>query len=125
MTEDGGLFLPCCYGYASTIRRAQGADLVQGCIFFDQRRFAAGRGYGYVAVSRFQSQGGCFLYGKLRRSDFLPVGDAKEDELLERSLDSQSTDEEDFGMEQAFHDSDIEYDFRQHDSIEFGSSDFA
>ena len=28
MTDaDGGTFLPCCYGYATTIRRAQGADL--------------------------------------------------------------------------------------------------
>ena len=42
MEEDGALFLPCCYGYATTIRRAQGASLVQGCIWFNQKRYAAG-----------------------------------------------------------------------------------
>ena len=31
MEEDGQLFLPCCYGYSTTIRRAQGASLEQGC----------------------------------------------------------------------------------------------
>ena len=31
MEEDGQLFLPCCYGYSTTIRRAQGASLDQGC----------------------------------------------------------------------------------------------
>ena len=31
MEEDGQLFLPCCYGYSTTIRRAQGASLKQGC----------------------------------------------------------------------------------------------
>ena len=42
MEEDGNLFLPCCYGYATTIRRAQGASLAQGCLWFNQRRYAAG-----------------------------------------------------------------------------------
>ena len=52
MEEAGQIFLPVCYGYATTIRRAQGADLYQGCIYMDQKK-RAGRGYGYVAVSRF------------------------------------------------------------------------
>ena len=43
MLEDGAVFLPCCYGYATTIRRAQGASLQMGCIYFDQHRHAAGR----------------------------------------------------------------------------------
>ena len=60
MEEEGQLFLPCCYGYATTVRKAQGASLDQGCIFFDQKRRAAGRGYGYVAVSRFKAGAGCF-----------------------------------------------------------------
>ena len=34
-----------------------------------------GRGYGYVAVSRFKRRAGVYLYGKLRRTDFLPVGE--------------------------------------------------
>ncbi len=63
MEEDGQLFLPCCYGYATTVRKAQGASLDQGCIFFDQKRRAAGRGYGYVAVSRFKTGAGCFVFG--------------------------------------------------------------
>ena len=33
MEEDGARFLPCCYGYTTTIRRAQGADLYHGCIY--------------------------------------------------------------------------------------------
>ena len=75
MEENGALFLPCCYGYATTIRRAQGASLEQGCLWFNQRRFAAGRGYGYVGVSRFKRRTGVYLFGKLRRTDFLPVGE--------------------------------------------------
>ena len=62
MEEDGSRFLPCCYGYGTTIRRAQGASLVQGCLWFDQHKHAAGRGYGYVGVSRFRS-GDCGLAG--------------------------------------------------------------
>ena len=42
MEEDGMLFLPCCYGFATTIRRAQGASLSSGCIWFNQKRHAAG-----------------------------------------------------------------------------------
>ena len=34
-----------------------------------------GRGYGYVAVSRFKVRTGVYVYGKLRRTDFLPVGE--------------------------------------------------
>jgi hypothetical protein len=102
MEEDGGRFLPCCYGYATTIRRAQGASLDLGCLYFDQRRHHAGRGYGYVGVSRFKTRAGCILFGKLRVTDFLPVGEAKEDEVLERGVQSETSDEEERGMEHAF-----------------------
>ena len=91
MEEDGQRFLPCCYGYATTIRRAQGADLFHGAIYFDQKK-TAGRGYGYVAVGRFKLRQGCFLYGRLRRTDFLPVGEEQADEVFERDVESQSTD---------------------------------
>ena len=74
MREHGETFLPCCYGYATTIRRAQGADLHHGCIYMDQLKRVAARGYAYVACSRFKSKAGCHLYGHLRVSDFLPVG---------------------------------------------------
>ncbi len=103
MEEEGAVFLPCCYGYATTIRRAQGASLDHGCIYFDQHKFAAGRGFGYVAVSRFKSRAGCHLYGKLRRTDFLPVGEEKESEILKREYDSASSNDEDGkGLEFAF-----------------------
>ena len=43
MDEDGRRFLPCVYGYATTIRRAQGMSVYQGRIYFDQKGRAAGR----------------------------------------------------------------------------------
>ena len=105
MEENGGGFLPCCYGYATTIRRAQGADMHHGCVYFDQLKRPAARGYGYVACSRFKSRGGCYVYGKLRRSDFLPVGDEKPDEVLQRGYESVSSQDEDGrGDEYAFAD---------------------
>ena len=107
MEEGGCRFLPCCYGYATTIRRAQGASLSMGCIFFDQKKRPAGRGYGYVAVSRFRSQGGCFLYGHKRRTDFLPVGGNPEDEVCERGYESVTDDDEEgCGLEYAMGDDD-------------------
>ena len=94
MEEKGQRFLPLTYGYATTVRRAQCASLDMGCIYFDQKKRAAGRGYGYVAVSRFKSREGCFLFGKLRQTDFLPVGEGKESEILDRGVLSESTDSE-------------------------------
>ena len=88
-------FLPCIYGYATTIRRAQGASLDHGCLYFDQQWHHAGRGYGYVGASRFRSREGCFLYGRIRRTDFLPVGEPQEHEVLQRSIESESSDEDD------------------------------
>ena len=58
MEEAGERFLPCCYGYATTIRRVQGASLHVGCLYFDQKYHHAGRGYGYVGVSRFRTRKG-------------------------------------------------------------------
>ena len=50
------------------------------------------------------SHGGpCFIYGKLRRTDFLPVGEPKPEEILERGYESvDSDDEEGKGLEYAF-----------------------
>ena len=108
MEEGGERFLPCCYGYATTIRRAQGADLHHGCMYFDQP-MPAGRGYGYVAASRFKTRGGCFIYGKLRRTDFLPVGLPKPDEVLERGYESIDSDDDDGkGLEYAFDADDLD-----------------
>ena len=66
-------------------------------------RSLSGRGYGYVAVSRFSSRLGCHLYGRIRRTDFLPVGEDRDDEVLEREYDSvDSSDDEDRGMQYNF-----------------------
>ena len=97
MEENGIKFLPCCYGYATTIRRAQGSSLDHGCVYFENKRHHAGRGYAYVAISRFRSRAGCHLYGKLRQTDFLPVGIDRDDEVWERgdmSMDSGSSEYE-------------------------------
>ena len=98
MEEEGRRFLPCCYGYATTIRRAQGCGFHHGCIYVDLKKYPAARGYGYVAVSRFISRKGCYLYGKLRRTDFLPVGEERDDEVLEWGWDSvTSSDDSEHG----------------------------
>ena len=53
-----------------------------------------------MAVSRFVSRKGCNLNGKLRRTDFLPVGEEKEDEVLERGWDLEtSSDNSEHGMQ--------------------------
>jgi hypothetical protein len=60
-------------------------------------------GYGYVAASRFKSRQGCYVFGKLRRSDFLPAGAEKEDDVTERGYESvSSSDSDGCGLEQAF-----------------------
>jgi hypothetical protein len=43
------LFLPCTYGYATTIRRAQGSSLYLGALYFDHS-FPPEIGYGYVGI---------------------------------------------------------------------------
>ena len=96
MEEKGMTFLPCCYGYATTIRRAQGASLDIGCLYFDQKKHFAGRGYAYVGVSRFRTREGCHLYGVLRQSDFLPVGADKEEEHWERGYDSLNSSDSEY-----------------------------
>ena len=61
MEEEGQIFLPGCYGYATTTRRAQGSSLDTGCLYFDQRRHHAGRGYGYLCRREpLQNSSGCF-----------------------------------------------------------------
>ena len=46
--------------------------MVQGAIYFDHC-YPAERGYGYVGASRFRSAEGLWLFGKIRRTDWLPV----------------------------------------------------
>ena len=87
-------FLPCTYGCAITIRRAQGASLPMGCLYFDHC-YPPERGYGYVGASRFKSADCFFLYGKLRRTDWLPVGGDESTEQAKRSDSSMSDDSDD------------------------------
>ena len=88
---DERLFLPCVYGYATTIRRAQGATLKLGCLYFDHSH-PPERGYGYVGVSRFESQAGVYHFGRIRRTDWLPVGGSGDPrEQVHRGDDSQSS----------------------------------
>ena len=65
-----------------------------GCIYFEQKYFCAGRGYGYVAASRFRTRGGCYLYGHMRRTDFLPVDGKADEEVSERGCESLSDDDD-------------------------------
>ena len=81
------MHLPCAYGYATTIRRAQGSSLDAGCLFFDHC-YPPERGYAYVGVSRFRTKAGVYHYGRFRRSDWLPVGGDPALEQVSRSEDS-------------------------------------
>ena len=87
-------FLPCTYGYATTIRRAQGSSLQQGALYFDHC-YPAERGYGYVGASRFKSSEGLYLFGKIRRTDWLPVDfGANKNDQEKRSALSESEESE-------------------------------
>jgi hypothetical protein len=54
------------------MRRAQGSTLELVGLFFDRRR--ADRGYAYVGASRAKYKNDVYLLGRIRRSDWLPVG---------------------------------------------------
>ena len=72
-------------------------------VHHDRARRVEVPGYGYVAASRFKTRSGCYLYGKLRTSDFLPVGPDLESEHLERGYESESSGASDGpGLEHAF-----------------------
>ena len=68
------------------------------------------RGYAYVGVSRFKTREGCHLYGILRQSDYLPVGEDKEGEHWERWYDS-------------LNESDSGYEGHRHMGIDSGTDD--
>ncbi len=85
---DGQSFMPCTYGYAMTIRRAQGATLEAVGLYFDHC-FPPDPGYAYVGSSRVRRHEDLFLVGhKVRRSDWVPVGMDKQ----RRSAESESDD---------------------------------
>ena len=94
IVTDERVHLPCAYGYATTIRRAQGSSLDAGALYFDHC-YPPERGYAYVGASRFRSGAGIFHFGPIRRSDWLPVGGGGDDEQIYRGVESESEDEQD------------------------------
>ena len=67
-----------------------------GALYFDHR-YPPDFGYGYVAASRFRTAAGIYLYGRIRRTDFLPVlakrPDQRENFQRSRSALSDSDDD--------------------------------
>ena len=57
-------------------------------------------------MSRFKRRSGCYLFGKLRQTDFLPVGDEKEEGVRNRGKDYDSTHSSKEGLEYAYASSD-------------------
>ena len=115
ISVGGRHVFPCAYGYATTIRKAQGASLAAGCLYFDHC-YPSERGYGYVGASRFRSKDGIFYYGTLRRSDWLPR-QTSEDQQVVRSMDSESEDSRDAANESEYGSSDGSSEDRE-DSID-------
>ena len=95
ITDGGDYFLPCTYGYATTIRRAQGSSLLLGALYFDHC-YPPERGYGYVGASRFKLAQHLYHFGAIRRTDWLPVSMKQDDpdEQTRRSAQSESDEEE-------------------------------
>ena len=91
---DDKCFLPCVYGYAMTTRKAQGSSMDFAVLYFDLFR-PASRGFAYVGSSRVRSHTGLFYFGKVRRSDWLPVGGTMADQQVTRGSDSEDTAESD------------------------------
>ena len=92
LTRNGHKFLPVAYGYATTMRRAQGATLEGVGLLFDRRK--PDRGYAYVGTSRAKLRSNVFHVGRLRQTDWLPVGEANDQEHTTLSVLSESTDNE-------------------------------
>ena len=91
VSDGKATFLPCAYGYATTVRKAQGASLDGVVLYFDHC-YPPERGYGYVGASRARTKGGLYHYGRLRRTDWLPVveGEGDAEEQVRRSMESES-----------------------------------
>ena len=89
ISSQGRKFLPVAYGWATTIRRAQGATLDKVGLWFDRR--LPDRGYAYVGVSRAKRRADVFLMGRVRRSDWRAVKGEGSDEQNEVSGLSEST----------------------------------
>ena len=99
VTQKGRKFLPVTYGWATTMRRAQGATLEKVGLWFDRK--LPDRGYAYVGLSRAKRRADVFLMGNIRRTDWRPVGGegrpGEQTELSALSESTNSTDVSSFG----------------------------
>ena len=92
-------FIPAVYGYGMTTRKAQGATLRRVVLYFELWRPAC-RGFAYVGLSRVSFHDGAFYFGRLRRTDWLPVGGpGAPAEQVQRG--PESTDESDMSDQEA------------------------
>ena len=66
----------------TTIRRAQGGTYYHGCMWFDHC-YPSEPGYGYVGAIRFKKKNGIYLFGQIRRTDWIPVRHGKDDDSLQ------------------------------------------
>ena len=73
-----------------------------------------------IGVSRFKTRSGVYLFGKIRRTDFLPVAGDEEAEVTERGILSESSDGEDDGMDDAFGSCGAAFDHPSGDELEDG-----
>jgi len=92
ITVKGHKYLPVAYGYATTMRRAQGATLEAVGLLFDRR--VPDRGYAYVGTSRAKARTMVFHLGRLRQTDWLPVGGNPDEEHTSLSVFSESSAEQ-------------------------------
>ena len=77
-----------------TTRKAQGSSMDFAVLYFDLFKPAC-RGFAYVGASRVRLHTGLFYFGKMRRSDWLPVGGPMADQQVTRGSDSEDTAESD------------------------------
>ena len=116
VTQQGRKFLPVTYGWATTIRRAQGATLEKVGLFFDRK--LPDRGYGYVGLSRAKRMLDVFLVHKIRRTDWRAVGgEGQAAEQTQLSALSESTHSSEAS------DADISMSDESPSTAEFNSSD--
>ena len=85
--------MPFCRGHATTMRRAQGSTLHQGCLWFDHS-FPADPGYAYTGVSRFRRANDVMLMGKARSTDWILMAANEETMRFRRGDESEDTNSE-------------------------------
>ena len=92
ITVKGKKFLPVTYGWCTTMRRAQGATLNHVALWMDRR--LPDKGYAYVGTSRARHRADVYLMGRVRRTDWRPVGPDRPEDQHQLSALSESTDPE-------------------------------